>query len=169
MPQLPIADKTTLDDVNAKTGTNTDAAGTTTLFARLKQIYDYLTGNLSTTRAAKIDNLNATISSRATASSVWTNGTRTLTSMPSVIKSIQRGTFKGNMEAGSSVSIPISEVNTSKAFVNLPTSAARSSSTFHLGSLSARLRSSTLLYLKWSNTYDGDFTREISWEVIEFN
>lgn len=65
MPQLPIADKTTLDAVNAKAGTNTDAAGTTTLFARLKQIYDYLTGNLSSTRAAKIDNLNATVSSRA--------------------------------------------------------------------------------------------------------
>ncbi len=67
MPQIGIADKTTLDAVNTKAGTNTDAAGTTTLFARLKQIYDYLTGNLSSTRAAKIDNLDAAISSRATA------------------------------------------------------------------------------------------------------
>lgn len=46
MPQLPIADKATLDAVNAKAGANTDPAGNTTLFARLKQIYDYLTGNL---------------------------------------------------------------------------------------------------------------------------
>ncbi len=78
MPQLPIADKTTLDivkinvdtantninSVNTKTGTNTDASGETTLFARLKQIYDYLTTMASTalststwtsTRAAKLD------------------------------------------------------------------------------------------------------------------
>ncbi len=53
--EIQIADKQTLDAVNAKAGANTDVAGTNTLFARLKQIYDYLAGNL-----------NATVSSRAT-------------------------------------------------------------------------------------------------------
>ncbi|AOT70695.1 hypothetical protein [Geosporobacter ferrireducens] len=55
MPQIQIADKTTLDSVNTKVGTNVDTSGTVTVFARLKQIYDYLTTNLSTTRASKID------------------------------------------------------------------------------------------------------------------
>ncbi len=50
--------------IKTRIGQNTDATGTTTLFARLKQIYDYLASNLSSTRAAKIDNLDATISSR---------------------------------------------------------------------------------------------------------
>lgn len=67
--QLPIADKTTLDAVNTKAGTNVDAAGTTTLFARLKQIYDYLTSNLSAARAAKIDAINTNVGSNADAAS----------------------------------------------------------------------------------------------------
>lgn len=62
--------KTGVDTINTKVGTNADAGGTTTLFARLKQIYDYLVSNLSTTRASKIDNLDATISSRASQASL---------------------------------------------------------------------------------------------------
>lgn len=79
MPNLSIADKATLDAINTKAGTNTDGAGTTTIFARLKQIYDYLTGNLSSTRAAKIDNLDVTISSRAPASTALSTATWTAT------------------------------------------------------------------------------------------
>ncbi len=75
--KLFVADKQTLDTVNTKVGENTNAAGTTTLFARLKQIYDYLTGNLSSTRVAKIDNLDATISSRAAASTALSSATWT--------------------------------------------------------------------------------------------
>lgn len=41
MPSIGIADKTTLDAVNTKVGTNADAAGTSTLFARLAQIAGY--------------------------------------------------------------------------------------------------------------------------------
>jgi len=41
MPEIGIADKTTLDAVNTKVGTNADAAGTSTLFARLAQIAEY--------------------------------------------------------------------------------------------------------------------------------
>lgn len=56
--------------ITNKVGTNADASGTTTLFARAKQIYDYLVVNLSTARTAKIDNLDATISTRATATAL---------------------------------------------------------------------------------------------------
>ena len=93
MPQIGIADKTTQDNINikvstiettantintnvnsinSKVGTNSDVAGTTTLFARLRQIYEYcvntiysyLTTNMSSARMAKIDNLDTTVSSR---------------------------------------------------------------------------------------------------------
>lgn len=46
--KIYIADKPTLDSVNTKVGTNADVAGTTTVFARLKQIYDYLAGTILT-------------------------------------------------------------------------------------------------------------------------
>lgn len=64
--------ETTLGAVNTKIGANADAAGTTTVFARLRQIYEYLTTNLATARAAKIENLDAAISTRAAASSLTT-------------------------------------------------------------------------------------------------
>ncbi|SNT18781.1 hypothetical protein SAMN05446037_104925 [Anaerovirgula multivorans] len=79
MPEIFIAKedtsqeiKTTANTINTKVGTNTDVAGTTTLFARLKQIYDYcvgtiysyLTTNMSSTRMSKVDNLDTTVSSR---------------------------------------------------------------------------------------------------------
>ena len=72
MPQIGIADKNTQDNINTKVGTNADVSGTATVFARLRQIYEYsvnsiysyLTTNMSNARMAKIDNLDNTISSR---------------------------------------------------------------------------------------------------------
>ncbi|AEG61690.1 hypothetical protein [Desulforamulus ruminis] len=52
------------ETIKTRIGQNTDPAGITTLFARLKQIYDYLTTNLSSSRASKIDNMDTTVSSR---------------------------------------------------------------------------------------------------------
>ncbi len=53
MPQIGIADKQTLDNtktvvdtINTKVGTNADVAGTTTVFARVKQIYEYMVNTL---------------------------------------------------------------------------------------------------------------------------
>lgn len=44
---------------------------------KLKTISDYLTTNLSTTRAAKVDNLDAAMSTRAAAATALTNATWT--------------------------------------------------------------------------------------------
>ncbi len=66
-----------VNQINTKIGTNTDIAGTTTVFARLKQIYDHLGSVLSSTRAAKIDNLDMTVSSRATQASVDAKASQT--------------------------------------------------------------------------------------------
>jgi len=110
-------------------GANTDAAGTTTIFARLNQIYTYLvstiyaylantlyaylTANMSATRMAKIDTIAA--------SSVITNS--------SVVKSVQRGTF--NFGGGSSVAITISSVTPSKCDIMLYGSVFSSSNAAH--------------------------------------
>jgi hypothetical protein len=79
-----IADKPTLDKVNNAIGTSADTSSVTgnTLWARIKNIADtigdvfsHLTTNLSATRSAKIDNLDVTLSTRATQTSVDTANT----------------------------------------------------------------------------------------------
>lgn len=56
--------KTDIEEINTKVGLNTNGAGTTTVFARLNQIYTHLSTYLSSARAAKIDNLDVVISGR---------------------------------------------------------------------------------------------------------
>lgn len=78
------------------------------LSGRLKAVYDYLVANLSTTRAAKIDNLDAAMSTRAAAATalsiaVWTNGTAGKINsggIPGTVKSIQTGFANSTSTAG---------------------------------------------------------------------
>lgn len=56
--------KIDIEEINTKVGLNTNGAGTTTVFARLNQIYTHLSTYLSSARAAKIDNLDVVISGR---------------------------------------------------------------------------------------------------------
>ncbi|HBV95628.1 MAG: hypothetical protein JL50_10065 [Peptococcaceae bacterium BICA1-7] len=72
MPQLPIADKTTLDLVNTKVGATGDAANALgSIFARLAEI---LTNRLTAARAAFLD---VAVSSRAPASTALSTATWT--------------------------------------------------------------------------------------------
>lgn len=65
-----IADKQTLDDVNSKVGTTGNTGGTTaagTIFGKLNAIISSIASfvaNWTAARAAKVDNLDATVSSR---------------------------------------------------------------------------------------------------------
>ena len=76
-----IADKPTLDEVNSKVGTTGDAASGTSLFAKVNNLLNTLANHAAawtSARAAKMDNLDAAISSRAPASTAlstaqWTN------------------------------------------------------------------------------------------------
>lgn len=76
---------------------------------------------LTDTRATKLDNLDATISSRSSltqaqaASGVWASATRTLTSAPSVIKSVQRGTIQ--ITSGTQALVMITHVVPAKTFI----------------------------------------------------
>lgn len=51
---------TNINTLNTKVGVNNDAAGTTTVFARLKQIYDYLAGTILTAINGRQANWGAT-------------------------------------------------------------------------------------------------------------
>ena len=46
MPEILLPTKTQVETLDTKVGTNADAGGTTTLFARLKQMYDNIVTNL---------------------------------------------------------------------------------------------------------------------------
>lgn len=79
-----------------------------------------LMARLTATRATKLDNLDALISSRSTltqaqaASGVWAAATRTLTT-PAGIKGVQRGTLQ--ISSGTSLTVSITPVTAAKSFV----------------------------------------------------
>ena len=81
MAKKYLADKPTLDEVNSKVGTTGDAASGTSLFAKVNNLLNTLANHAAawtSARAAKMDNLDAAISSRAPASTAlstaqWTN------------------------------------------------------------------------------------------------
>lgn len=68
--KIYIADKQTLDDVNAKVGSTNNTGGTAsagTIFGKLNAIISSIASfvaNWTAARAAKVDNLDATVSSR---------------------------------------------------------------------------------------------------------
>ena len=82
--EIYIADKATLDAANTKLGTNADVAGTTTIFARLKQIYDHIASYMSSTRMAKVDNLDVLLSTRASSTALTALDTKIGIANPSV-------------------------------------------------------------------------------------
>lgn len=179
------ASQTTVDTINTKAGTNADAGGTTTLFARLKQIYDYLVSNLSSTRASKIDNLDTTITSRAaqtTANTINTNvgsnadGASATGSVHAKlkdiksslggvgIKSVQRGTGIADLNY---TNVTISSVNMSKTYINVQpyVRANADGGVTSTDAVMGELTSST--NIKISHKYNSSYT--YVWEVIEFN
>ena len=71
MPEIKIADKDTLDQIDVNVGTSTDTAASPTLFGRIRQIYEHLTAHWTSGRAGNLDRLDTTVSSRASAAD-WT-------------------------------------------------------------------------------------------------
>lgn len=150
---------------------------------KLKTISDYLTTNLAAVRAAKIDNLDAAISTRAAASTALSNATWTNAraakldsiSATGVIKSIQTG-FVSDLPTTSTgederyVNVTITAVTTSKSVVLIDGSRVVSSGTGGFSAnLTARLIDSTTLRV--ASFYMGATTVEFGarWTVVEFN
>lgn len=91
----------------------------------------------------------------------------------SPIKSIQRGILANNeISKDTHTDIPISSVNMSKAFVNLPSIVAIQGESLYNHGVHAFLTSSTNLRFK-SDARNGwnleKYLGSIAWEVIEFN
>lgn len=146
----------------------------------------------TSSRASKLDNLDAAITSRSShsATDVWAAGTRTLTSAPSPIKSLQSGlvdtstTSAGTLPQGRYVDVTITSVDTAKAILlhsvlggysdtaanalTLARGGAANSSGYYAIEAKAYLASATTIrfYFGSSNANTAFSGR---WQVIEFN
>lgn len=147
---------------------------------KLKTLLDRLTAG----RAANLDNLNATISSRAPASTalsntVWTDGLASNLAQPGLlgsVKSVQTGfVSSSSLSAGSGedlqfVNVTISAVTTGKCIVSFVGGAGTSvpSAVWPANDgyyVTARLTSSTQLRLSCARSASNLVGR---WQVIEF-
>lgn len=134
---------------------------------KLKSISDYLTTNWTTTRAAKIDNLDAAVTTRAAASTALSTATwsGTLaaklenTIQTSVVASIQNGSHTDS--GGTIVNTTITAVNLSKSIViNRSINSTGSTSGF----VTVDLTSSTNV----RTIHSGDASTTLAWTVLEF-
>jgi hypothetical protein len=149
---------------------------------RIKILIDRLTA----TRAGNLDNLNATVSSRAPSStalssSVWT-GTKagyldaaisgrasqaSVDALPQgIIESIQRGTATTSGIA-TSFTATISAVNLSKSFVVAQFRRNDTSTVDYNGLITAKLTSTTqITFTRYNGSGSGDTL--VEWQVIEY-
>ena len=192
--------KTLLDRLTAGRAANLDQI-TSTRMARMDTTIssrapstatDALLARLTTGRASNLDEITAarlarldqTVGSRATNAGVWTNGTRTLTALPSVIKSIQSGFARAEATNGTAntendrfLDITISTVNVSKCVCFFDGSMAGDSNrtglisepNHSIGAVTARLTSSTNLRLGCAATVGSTPWFSGRWTVVEYS
>lgn len=149
---------------------------------RLKAVYTHLTSYLSSTRCAKIDNLDTTMSSRAPASTAVSNADYTpargallerlnaTPGIPGTVKSIQSGVFynstgtlAGTGEDARYVDVTIAAVTVAKSVVLIQPMEAP---TYGFVGNTARLLSTTSLRLS-DNSSNSNWVG-MRWTVVEF-
>ena len=153
---------------------------------KLKTVIDHLTTHLSSTRAAKIDQLDAAISSRAAASTALSTATWTSaragyldqinTGLTKVVKSIQTGfvtfeaTTNGSGEIKRSADVTVSGVTIARCVILLEGGAYNSDPGLGLPTYqnpcTAYLSSTTNLKIG-SPSSDSRFFR-VRWTIVEF-
>lgn len=144
---------------------------------KLKTISDYLTTHFASTRAAKIDNLDAAISTRAAAATALTNATWTdvraakldSISATGAIKSIQTGWVSSLPSSGSGedanyLDITIAAVTTSKSIVMIDGNTISNPTLYISNAMHGRLTSTTNLRVSGRDTY----IVGARWTVVEF-
>lgn len=181
-----IADKETLDAVNGKVGSSGDGISGTSLFAKINKLLGTVADHVAewtSARAANIDNLDAAISGRAPANTalsnaVWTN-TRAgyldklnsgvpITSMPSVIKSVQRGIITIPGESTEASATLTKSVNLNKAVVLYGGSIGGASGlTDYPGYWDARLALAANK-VTVTRAYSYGYKATVSYQVLEF-
>ena len=177
----------TVDEINSKIGSSGDASSLASVFAKLNSLIATLGDHVAAwtaARAAKMDNLDAKISTRAPASTAlstaqWTN-TRAgyldklnsgvpITSMPSVIKSVQRGiiTIPANSKEASATLTQ--SVNLNKAVVLYGGSIDDGTiSAGTPGLWDARLVLTTSHEVTVTRAYASSYTATVSYQVLGF-
>lgn len=179
----------TVDEINSKIGSSGDASSLASVFAKLNSLIATLGDHVAAwtaARAAKMDNLDAKISTRAPASTAlstaqWTN-TRAgyldklnsgvpITSMPSVIKSVQRGiiTIPANSKEASATLTQ--SVNLNKAVVLY--GGAIGGGYIHgssgiPGDWDARLVLAAANKVTVTRAYASSYTATVPYQVLEF-
>lgn len=136
---------------------------------KLKTISDYLTTYWTSARAGKVDNLDAAISTRASAASLSAAAAyldATVSSRQSSIKAIQRGTIV--ISGGSaSATATITSVVTSKTELRYLGSLARWDGTNATSTPMIVLTNSTTITA--SRPYTDANSATVSWELTEYN
>ena len=147
---------------------------------KLKTVIDYLNTNMSTARTAKIDNLDAAISTRAPSSTALSTATWDATkagyldmavSGVARIKSIQHinsTQSAGNDPAGVYATITINSVSVSKTIVIFNGVSGSNSTTWSAGGGRLHLSSSTQLTFAASRDSSDAFNFTINAVVVEF-
>ena len=178
-----IADKETLDAVNGKVGSSGDGISGTSLFAKINKLLGTVADHVAewtSARAANIDNLDAAISTRAPANTalsnaVWTN-TRAgyldklnsgvpVTSMPSVIKSVQRGIITIPAKGKEASATLTQSVNLNKAVVLYGGSIGGEGNP---GSWDAQLVLAAANKVTVARAYAPGYTATVPYQVLEF-
>ena len=178
----------TVDEINSKIGSSGDASSLASVFAKLNSLIATLGDHVAAwtaARAAKMDNLDAKISTRAPANTalsnaVWTN-TRAgyldklnsgvpITSMPSVIKSVQRGIITIPSESKEASATLTQSVNLNKAVVLYGGSIYGSDSTSsdYPGFWDARLVLAAANKVTVTRAYASSYTATVPYQVLEF-
>lgn len=149
---------------------------------KLKTISDYLTTNWTTARAAKVDNLDAAVTTRAASATALTNAIWTdaraakldAAIQTSVIQSVQTGSFNGFNLTGTGEDanykdITISAVTVAKSIVLMQGSFTSNPGT-ELYTCLGRLTSTTNLRVSSKSVMDTSSGNVpyVRWTVVEF-
>lgn len=162
-----VAQQATVNEINNKIGTESDADTQPTLFGRLAQLKNVLLEKLAEmlTKVTGIDGKIGTSGDTAGTATLFGQVKDILEKMPTgAVKSVQRGyqipPSSGGSASGQDITIDISEVNPEKSFVNLyPVKYGVGS-----GSTGIKLKSLTANKLTVNVIGDG---LPFSWEVVE--
>lgn len=170
-----VAQQATVDEINNKIGTESDADTQPTLFGRLAQLKKVLLEKLAEllTKITGIDGKIGTSGDNAGSATLFGQVKDISENMPTgIIKSVQRGYVKTNVNSlgGKEISVPISTVNPAKCIVNINTGhfIGSNQEDFGNGAYVISLTSNELKIMVLNRSSVDDNENRLSWEVAEF-
>lgn len=170
-----VAQQATVNEINNKIGTESDADTQPTLFGRLAQLKNVLLEKLAEvlTKITGIDGKIGTSGDTAGSATLFGQVKDISENMPTgIIKSVQRGYVKTNVNQiyGKEISVPISTVNPAKCIVNINTGhfTGGTQRDFGNGAYVISLTSNELKIMVLNSSSVDNNENRLSWEVAEF-